>query len=173
MLRSPWLGVLAILVAGVIGYVLSDGGRRGTRRLESVTVTIRPTRDTGAAWDFGGGAPDPKVTVLQGDTVLASCEAKDTLTPACAVDVTVAADKGPVRVAVVDVDTSDSDDIGELVLDLGAPSTTGPGAIVAVAVKTSGGGAASAWQRFRPFWLALAIGLAIATGLAMHRRRRA
>ena len=59
MLRSPWLGVLAVAVAGIVGYALSDG-HAGARTLASVTVTIRPARDTGAGWDFGGGAPDPR-----------------------------------------------------------------------------------------------------------------
>jgi hypothetical protein len=173
VLRSPWLGVLVVLVAGVIGYVMSDGHGGGARRIESVTVTIRPTRDTGAGWDFGGGAPDPKVTVLQGEVALATCEAKDTLTPTCAVNMAIEADKGPVRVTVVDVDSSDSDAIGELVLDLGQPTTTGSGALQSVAAKLSGGAGSSAWQRFRPLWIALAAGFAIAIGLAMHRRRGA
>jgi hypothetical protein len=173
VLRSPWLGVLAVLVAGVIGYVMSDSHASGSRRIESVTVTIRPTRDTGAGWDFGGGAPDPKITVMQGETALATCEAKDTLTPMCAVNATIDSDKGPVRVAVVDVDSSDSDAIGELVLDLGQPTTTGSGALQAVTAKLSGSAGGSAWQRFRPLWIALAVGCAIAFGLARYRRRGA
>jgi hypothetical protein len=177
VLRSPWLGVLAVLVAGVIGYLMSDGGRGGggTRRIESVTVTIRPTRDTGAGWDFGGGAPDPKITVLQGETMLATCELKDTLTPTCVVGATIDGAKGLVRVAVVDVDSSDSDAIGELVLDLAQPTTTGTGALQAVTAKVAGGEASStsAWRRFRPLWLALAVGIAVAFGLARYRRRGA
>lgn len=176
-MRSPWLGVLAVLVAGVIGYVMSDGGHAGggSRRIESVALTIRPTRDTGAGWDFGGGAPDPKVTVLQGETTLATCELKDTLAPTCVVGATIDGAKGPVRVTVVDVDSSDSDAIGELVLDLGQPTTTGTGALQAVAAKMSGGGAnsTSAWRRFRPLWIALAAGIAVAFGLARYRRRGA
>ena len=171
MLRSPWLGVLAITVAGIIGYVMSDGHAVGTRRLESVTATIRATRDTGAGWDFGGGAPDPKIVVTQGDATLATCEAKDTLTPTCAVHAVL--DGSPVRVSVVDVDTSDSDAIGELVLDLREPTTTGSGALQAVAVHQRGSGGGGAWQRFRPLWIALAVGIAIAAALRAHRRRRA
>lgn len=177
MLRSPWLGVLAILVAGVVGYTLSDGGASGAgtpRRIESVTATIRPTRDSGTPWDFGRGAPDPRVTVSQGETVLATCEAKDTLTPTCAVNATIDAAKGPVRVAIVDVDASDSDDIGELVLDPNVLVTTGSGALQAVAVKQTGGAAPThpgAWQRFRPLWIALAVGIAVALALARYRRR--
>lgn len=168
MLRSPWLGLLAVVVAGVIGFVLSDGGA-GARTLASVTVTIRPTRDTGAGWDFGGGLPDPKVTVLQADRVLATCEAKDEVKPTCLVNARL----GPeaVRVLVVDIDQSDDDAIGELVLALDDPTTHGAGALQAVDVATSGGG--DAWQRFRALWIALGIGLAIAVALAVYRRRHA
>ena len=168
MLRSPWLGVLAIVVAGVIGFALSDEGA-GARTLASVTVTIRPTRETGAGWDFGGGMPDPKVTVMQADRVLATCEAKDQLKPTCVVNATL----GPeaTRVIVVDVDQSDDDMIGELVLATGEPTTHGTGAVQAVDVVTSGGG--GAWQRLRALWIALGIGTAIAFALALYRRRHA
>lgn len=166
MLRSPWLGVLAVAVAGIVGYALSDG-HAGARTLASVMVTIRPARDTGAGWDFGGGAPDPRITVMQGERVLATCEAKDQLKPTCAVN--AALDRGPVRVVVVDVDQSDDDEIGELVLDLSATTTTGQGAVQAVDVAMSGG--AGAWQKFRALWIALAIGFAIAVALALYRRR--
>ena len=165
MLRSPWLGVLALVVAGVIGYALSDGDS-GQRTLASVTVSIRPTRDSGAAWDFGGGMPDPRVTVLQGDAALATCESKDQVKPVCVVGKPLEA--GRVRVVVVDVDQSDDDAIGELEIDLDA-MTTGTGAVQSVDVVTSGGG--GAWQRFRALWIALAIGLAIAVALALYRRR--
>ena len=168
MLRSPWLGVLAVAIAGVVGYVLSDG-HAGARSIASVTVTIRPTRDTGAGWDFGGGAPDPKITVMQGERVLARCEAKDQLKATCAVNAPL--DSGPVRVLVVDADQSDDDEIGELVLDLGTPTTTGQGALQAVDVTLTGG--AGAWQKFRPLWISLAIGLGIAIALALYRRRHA
>jgi hypothetical protein len=165
VLRSPWLGLLVVVVAGVAGYALSDGGS-GERTLQSVTVSIRPTRDTGAAWDFGGGLPDPRVTVLQGDAALATCEAKDQLTPVCVVNKVLAT--GPVRVTVVDVDQSDDDVIGELELDLDA-TTTGAGALQSADVTTRGGG--GAWVRFRALWIALAIGFAIAGALAVYRRR--
>ena len=168
MLRSPWLGVLALVVAGVIGYALSDGDGGG-RTLASVTVSIRPTRDSGAGWDFGGGLPDPKVTVLQGETVLATCEAKDQIKPRCAVGKPLGA--GKLRVVVVDVDQSDDDTIGDLELDLAEPTTTGTGAVQTVEVATTGDD--SAWARFRALWIALAIGLAIAVALAVYRRRYA
>ncbi|MDQ3338140.1 MAG: hypothetical protein M4D80_23490 [Myxococcota bacterium] len=168
MLRSPWLGVLALVVAGVIGYALSDGGA-GAPRLESVTVTIRPTRDNGAAWDFGGGLPDPKITVQQGDTALATCEAKDQLKPTCAVHATL--EQGTLRVVVVDVDQSDDDVVGELAIAPAATTTAGSGALQAVDLVTTGGG--GAWARFRALWIALAIGLAIAVALALYRRRDA
>lgn len=167
MLRSPWLGVLVLVVAGVIGYALSDAGD-GQRTLASVTVSIRPTRDTGPAWDFGGGLPDPRVTVLQGDAALATCETKDQLKPVCVVGKPLGA--GAVRVVVVDVDQSDDDVIGELELDLAA-TTTGGGAVQSVDVVTTGGG--GAWTRFRALWIALAAGLAIAVALALYRRRHA
>ena len=168
MLRSPWLGVLAIAIAGVVGYMLSDG-HSGERTLASVTVTIRPTRDTGAGWDFGGGLPDPKITVMQGDQVLARCEVKDQLKPTCAVNAPLAT--GAVRVIVVDADQSDDDQVGELALDLAEPTTTGQGAVHSVDVATTGGG--GAWQKFRALWIALAIGLAIAGALAVYRKRHA
>ncbi len=167
MLRSPWLGVLVLVVAGVLGYALSEGDG-GPRTLGSVTVTIRPTRDTGAGWDFGGGLPDPKITVLQGDTVLATCELKDQLKAPCAVGKPL--DPGAVRVAVVDVDQSDSDLVGELELDLSAATTTGTGAVQAVDVAITGGD--GAWTRLRALWIALAIGLSIAVALALYRRQR-
>ena len=159
MLRSPWLGLLAIAVAGITGYALSDASRV-ERVLEDVTVTIRPTRDTGGAWDFGGGLPDPQIRVEHDGNVLATCEAKDVLRVTCPVRARI--DK-PVRVSVIDVDNTDHDLIGEQALD--APST---GALV-VAHRLSGGG--NAWERFRALWIALAIGLAIAGALAMYRRR--
>jgi len=170
VLRSPWLGILAIVVAGVVGYALSDG-HAGPRTIASVTVKIRPTRDTGAGWDFGGGLPDPKVTVVQGDSVLASCEAKDKLELVCVVNAQIDRAKGGVRVVVVDIDSSDDDAVGELVLDLESATTTGAGAVQAVDVATSGGG--GAWQRFRALWIALAVGLAIAVALAGYRNRQA
>ena len=170
MLRSPWLGVLAVLVAGIVGYVLSDN-HASDRTLESVTVTIRPTRDTGAAWDFGGGMPDPKITVAQGETTLAACEVKDSLKPTCAVNKAIDPAAGAVRVIVVDADSSDDDTVGEIVLDLGETTTTGAGAVQAVDIVASGGG--GAWQRFRALWIALAIGIAIAVALALSRRRHA
>ena len=161
MLRSPWLGLLAILVAGIVGYALSDASRVA-RVLDDVTVTIRPTRDAGGAWDFGGGMPDPKITIEHDGKVLASCEAKDQLRVTCKVRARI--DK-PVRVNVIDIDNTDHDLIGEQALD--APST---GALV-VEYRTSGGG--NAWERFRALWIALAIGCAIAGALAMYRRRHA
>jgi len=172
VLRSPWLGALAILIAGVIGYVLADGQDGSESTLASVTVTIRPTRDTGAAWDFGGGMPDPKTTVMQGETVLASCETKDTLKPTCAVAKTIDRGQGPVRVVVVDADASDDDLIGELVIDLGVVTTTGTGAVQAVDVAATASGA-GAWERLRALWIALAIGVSIAIALALYRRRHA
>lgn len=176
MLRSPWLGMLAIAVAGIVGYALSDTGTPAstTRTLDAVTVTIRPTRDTGAGWDFGGGLPDPKITVQQGDRVLATCEAKDQLETTCRVGAPIDRTQGPVRVVVVDVDSSDDDAVGELALALDEPTTHGDGAIQSVAIVAHGGAqAASPWQRFRALWIALAIGLATAVALALHRRRHA
>jgi hypothetical protein len=170
VLRSPWLGVFAIVVAGVVGYALSDGDA-GPQTIASVKVKIRPTRDTGAGWDFGGGLPDPKLSVVQGDRVLAKCEAKDKLELPCVVDAPIDRGKGAVRVVVVDADSSDDDVVGELVLDLDSATTTGPGAVQTVDIVTSGGG--GAWKRFRALWIALAFGLAIATALAVYRRRQA
>lgn len=159
MLRSPWLGLLAVLVAGIVGYALSDG--EVERVVDEVTVTIRPTRDNGAAWDFGGGLPDPRVRVEGPSGVLATCEAKDVVKLACK----VGARAEGVRVVVVDVDSSDDDVIGELAL--GAPPT---GALQLDAAMRGGGGA---WQRLQALWIALAVGFAIAGALAVYRRRHA
>src|SRR5436190_1297856 len=80
---TPWLGGLAIVIAGIAGYVLSDASPGET--LEAVVVEIRPQRDSGAGWDFGGGMPDPRVRVEQAGKVLATCEAKDVVKLTCAV----------------------------------------------------------------------------------------
>lgn len=166
MLRSPWLGVLAVALAGIAGYILSDPAPPA-RVLDEVTVTLRATRDTGAGWDFGGGLPDPRVTVERAGVVLATCEGRDVLALACKVGKRV---DGPVRVTVIDVDSSDHDVMGTL--ELADAHATGGGAVQAVDARFSGGGD-GAWQRFRPLWIALAIGLAIAGALAQYRRRHA
>jgi hypothetical protein len=159
VLRSPWLGVLAIVIAGIVGYALSD--RIPSETLEDVTVEIRATRDNGAGWDFGGGLPDPRVRVEQSGQVLATCEAKDTLKLACPVGKPIT--RRSVRVIVVDVDSSDDDPIGDV--EIGGVS----GALSTRASVSSGG----PWTRFRPLWIALAIALAFAAALAVHRRRQA
>lgn len=169
MLRSPWLGPLAFAVAGVIGYALSEGP--SARTVDAVTVTIRPTRENGAGWDFGGGLPDPKITVGQGDHVLATCEAKDQLKVTCAVRAPLDRTRGALKITVVDVDSSDDDLVGELVADPDAPVTTGTGAVQAIELRTRGGD--DPWRRFRPLWIALAIGLALAAALARYRQRHA
>ena len=160
VLRSPWLGLLAIAVAGVVGYALSDTGQ-AARVIDGITVTIRATRDNGAAWDFGGGLPDPKIRVEHAGTVLATCEHENTLKATCKVGKRA---DGPVRVIVDDIDTSDHDRIGEL--QLGAPTS---GALQVEATTASAG----AWERLRALWIALAIGLALAGALAVYRRRHA
>jgi hypothetical protein len=158
-MRSPWLGVLVISIAGVVGYMVSDAKPEET--LDAVAVDIRPTRDTGAGWDFGGGMPDPRVRVEQAGTVLATCEAKDVVKLTCAVGKAV--DRAKVRVIVVDIDSSDDDPIGDAKLDESS------GALTTHAILSGGAGA---WTRFRALWIALAIGIVIATGLAILRRRR-
>jgi hypothetical protein len=166
VLRSPWLGPLAITIAGIVGYVLSDGGDGGST-LDQVTVTIKETRESGAKWDFGGGMPDPRILVEQAGKPLATCESKDQLKATCRVGAAI--DRSVVvNVTVVDVDSSDDDPIGTAGVNLdGGTSTTG--SVLAVDAQTSGGG--GAWQRFRPLWIALGIGLAIAIVLARYRRR--
>ncbi len=173
MLRSPWLGVLAIVVAGVVGYALADGNGAGaSTTIESVTITIRSTRDNGAAWDFGGGLPDPKITVDQAGAVLAECAAKDQLKVTCRIDRHVDRANGPIRVMVIDTDSSDNDTVGELQLDLDQATTAGTDALQSVDVASTGG-ATGPWLRFRALWIALAIGVAIAVALACYRRRHA
>ena len=166
MLRSPWLGLLAVAIAGIAGYVLSNP-EPASRVLEAVTVELRATRDSGAGWDFGGGLPDPRVEVERAGRTLATCEGKDVLAVTCNVGVAV---DGPVRVTVIDVDSSDHDAMGTL--DVAGDRVTGNGAVRAVDPRFSTA-AAGAWQRFRPLWIALAIGLAIAAALAVYRRRHA
>ena len=165
MLRSPWLGPLAIAIAGVVGYVLSDGNAEA--ELESVTITIKDTRENGAKWDFGGGLPDPRVRVERASVLLATCEAKDQLKVTCNVGATITE---PARVVVVDVDSSDDDPIGEASIALDGASTT-TGALHAVEVALVGGG--GPWRRFRALWIALAIGVAVAGALSVYRRRHA
>jgi hypothetical protein len=141
--------------------VLSDDA--STQTIEDVRVTIRPTRDAGTPWDFGGGLPDPKVRVEAGGKVLATCpEVKDTLVTTCHVG---ASAEGKVRVIVVDVDSKDDDVIGEVVL--------GDDATGALTVQATTHGGAGPWQRFRALWIALAIGAVVAGALAMYRRRHA
>ena len=166
MLRSPWLGPLAIAIAGVIGYVLSDGN--APSRLASISIAIKPVRDTGAKWDFGGNLPDPRVRVEHGaGQVLATCEAKDVLELTCNVDAEISE---AVRAIVVDVDSSDDDPIGEATIALDG-TTTITGALQSVSPALAGGG--GAWQRFRALWIALAIGAAVAGALSLYRRRHA
>ncbi len=168
MLRSPWLGVLAIVVAGIVGFALS--GNTGPLTLDAVTVKVRPTRDSGAPWDFGGGLPDPKVSVDQAGRGLAACpEVKDKLEVTCHVGAPIDDDRS-VRVMVVDADTSEDDMIGEIAVDPAVGHVAaGP---LEVDLVTSGG-ASNAWQRFRALWIALAVGLAVAGALAWYRRRHA
>jgi hypothetical protein len=95
---------------------------------------------------------------------------KDQLKATCRVNVRVDRAKGEVRVVVVDADSSDDDAIGDAALDLEG-AVTSAGALQAVEARTRGGG--GAWTRFRELWIALAIGMIVAVGLAMHRRRSA
>jgi hypothetical protein len=167
VLRSPWLGPLAITIAGVLGFMLSDD-HAGEVVIEDVTVTIRETRETGARWDFGGGLPDPRIRVEQAGLLIAQCPAvKDRLTATCAVNARVNRSRGEFRVSVVDADASDDDAVGEAVLDLGH-AVAGTGSLVSVETRTHGG--ETPWERFRALWIALAIGIAIAGGLAVYRR---
>lgn len=158
MLRSPWLGVLAIVIAGIAGYAASEGSLE--ERLDAVVVEIRPTRDTGAGWDFGGGLPDPRIRIEQAGSVVATCEAMDTLKTSCAVGKVV--DRAKVRVIVLDVDSSDDDPIGDV--KLGEAS----GALSTQAIASGGAGPL---VRFRALWIALAIGIGVAGALAIYRRR--
>ncbi|HLL24892.1 MAG TPA: hypothetical protein VK427_22315, partial [Kofleriaceae bacterium] len=171
VLRSPWLGPLVIAITGLVGFVLSPG-HASAPTLDRVTVSIRATRDSGAGWDFGGGQPDPRITVAQGTTLLATCEAKDQRQATCEVGARIERDKGAVRVSVVDVDTTDHDTVGDLVIDLGQVTTPGGGALerVDVVMRDTDNGA---WARMRPLWIALAIGVVVALVLLVYRRRDA
>src|SRR5205085_12460554 len=96
----------------------------------------------------------------EGGKMLGTCEASDVVRLTWAAGRPI--DRAGVRVIVGDGDSSDDDPIGDVKLGEAA------GALSTHAITTSG---AAAWLRFRPLWIALAIGFALAAALAVYRRR--
>ncbi|MBA3391796.1 MAG: hypothetical protein H0T89_04080 [Deltaproteobacteria bacterium] len=172
-LASPWLGVLVIAVGGIIGFALS-GTASPVVTLDDVTVTVRDKRDNGSPWDFGGGLPDPEVRIEQAGKLVARCaEVKDQLQSQCAVGARIERAAGDVRVIVVDGDSAEDDPVGELVIalpDRGRARQAGAGALQAIEVGVTDD--ASAFVRYRPLWIALAIALALAGILRFSSRSR-
>lgn len=98
----------------------------GSPRLRRVEVQLPSTKESGLAWDAGGGAPDPYVMIRQGGAVLATTErVQDSLSGAWAMDVAVSASE-PFRIEVVDRDVAADDPVASIEIDPDVVVDEGP-----------------------------------------------